>query len=430
MNVLSEDFLNRKMAIIEQVCEQFKMDDSQEVIDRLKAEYAKVAEEPMNKGIPTIRLFNKALGRVCADLGSSGGERFQILILAYGRPKDWNQTEREGILDAWGKGVKARANLIKAEKVMTMKKGGKDVVVSTIDKWQRTEAKVYIVLAGKEIEEGEMPIPRDSNQFYGDGKTKNNSYTCPLEESWNISMQGLVEVSDGYKPFIANIYNKWANPSSTSYLPKIAPAFSIYKASFGVDDRKTKPEKLAFNYITAIEKDKTITESIEKIVYGLVEDGHIGSYKEEKGNANSDKVYLVDLDDVKAFHDEIMVKRDDDGNILKGRTGYDLTNWDGYGIGIYYLSSKKETKKGNYSLRFRDWTNKPNGGFTNEIIDMVEIDEAKLPLEYLVSFSTTRKPTRWDAENKVAIQDPINGDVTFNSILGLNKASNGLIEGE
>jgi len=430
MAVLSEEFLNRKMAIIEQVCEQFKMDDVQEVIDRLKDEYESVSEDTLNRGLPTLRLFNKALGKVCSDLGSSGGERFQVLILAYGRPKDWNRLEREGILDAWGKGIKARNNLISNGKVMQMKKGGKDVVVSHIEKWQRTESGVCVVLAGNEIEEGEMPVPRDSNEFYQDGKTKNNNHTFPLGESWNISVQGLAEVSDGFKPFIASIYNKWANPSDKSYLPKVAPAFGIYKASLGVDERKSTPERLAFNYITAIDSDKTITDSIEKIIYGLVEDGVIGSFREEKGKADPNKVYLVDLDELPIFHDEIMAKRDEDGEIIKGKSGYDITNWDGYGIGIYYLQTKKETKKGNYSIRFRDWTNTPNGGFTNEIIDMVEIDDAKLPLEYLVSFSTTRKPTRWDAENKQAIQDPFNGDVVFNTIRGLNLASNGLISEE
>ncbi len=430
MAVLTDELIERRKAYIEQTCKKHNIDNVDEVVSLLKDAYSEVSENPLFKSLPTIRLLNKALGRVCANLGTSGGERFKVLILAYGRPKDWNQAEYEQILDAWGKGIRSRENLKKDGKIMTMKKGGKDVVVSEILKYERTADGKYVVLSGKEIEEGEMPIPRDTNEFYGDGKTVNKNHTWPLKESWNINVYGLAEVGEGYKPFIGNIYNDWANPKSDKYLPKIAPAFNIYKGNFGVDEGKSTASKIVFNYITAIELDKTITDTSESIIYSLVENGVIGSYKEEKGSANPDKFYLVDLDDLAEFHDEIMAKREDDGSIMKGKTGYDLTHWDRFGIGIYYLTSKKETKKGNFSLRFRDWTNATNGGFTNEIIDMVEIDDAKLPTEHIIAFSTTRKPTRWDSENKIAIDDPINGDITFNSILGMKKTANEIAEGE
>lgn len=431
MAVLTDELIDRRRAYIEQTCEEYNIDNVDELISLLKEAYEEVSEDPFNKKYPPIRLLNKALGKVCANLGTTGGERFQVLILAYGRPKDWNKKEYDQILDAWGKGIKSRENLKKEGKVITIKINGKDTVVSEVTRWERTNDGKYVALSGKEIEEGEMPIPRDTHEYYSDGKTINKKETWPLTESWNINVYGLAKISETeYKPFIANIYNEWANPSSDKYLPKIAPAFNVYKANFGVDEKKTTADRLTFNYITAIGLDKKITDTSEMIIYNLVEQKIIGSYKEEKGKINPNKFYMVDLDDLKEFHDEMMALHDDDGGIIKGDTGYDKVHWDRFGIGIYYLTSKKETKKGNFSLRFRDWTNATNGGFTNEIIDMIEIEDEKLPIEYIVAFSTTRKPTRWDSKNSIAINDPINGDISFNSILGLKKTQNAIAEGE
>ena len=327
MTVLSEELLKRQMAYIEQICEDYKIDDVQEVIERLKAEYETVSEDPMNAKLPAIRLFRKAFGKVCADYGSAGGERFTVLVLAYGIPKDWNKTEREEILDAWGKGPKPRAKLIADKMVMTMKKEGKDVVISKIDKWQRAADGTCVVLAGKEIEEGELPIPRDSHKFYSDGKTINRSHTFELDESWNINIYGLAEVAEGFKPFFGNIYNKWANPLDKNFLPKVAPAFGVYKGVFGVDDKKSTKERLVFNYVSAIQVDETFKEPIEVEIYKLVEKDIILSYKEIKGSVTDEqknRAFIVDLDDLTEFHDEVIAKRDDKGNIIKGRIGSNI----------------------------------------------------------------------------------------------------------
>ena len=433
MAVISEDLLNKQMTYIEQICEDYSIDDVQEVIERIKAEYVAVSEDPRNSKLPATRLFRKAFGKVCADLGSAGGERFTVLILAYGVPKDWNKIEREAILDAWGKGPKARTKIKADGQVMTMQKAGKPVIISKIDKLQKAADGTCVIIAGQEIREGELPIPRDTHQFYQDGKTKNNSYTFPLDESWNINIYGLAEVADGFKPFFGNIYNKWADPNNKEFLPLIAPAFGVYKGVFGLNDKKSSKDKIVFNYVSAIQPDESFTDPIESEIYKLVEKGIIVSYKEAKGTLTEeqkDGIILVDMDDLADFHDEVMAKRDDKGVIIKGATGYDKTYWNRFGIGVYYLTAMKETKKGNFTLRFRDWTNKTNGGFSNIITNCIELNPTEFPLEYLVAFSTTRKPNRWDAENKVAIPDAINGDISFNSINGLRKATNKIAEGE
>jgi hypothetical protein len=46
-----------------------------------------------------------------------------------------------------------------------------------------------------------------------------------------------------------------------------------------------------------------------------------------------------------------------------------------------------------------------------------------LPHEVFLSFRTNRKKTRWDRENRVEVQDAINGDVTLGNLMGINLAA-------
>jgi hypothetical protein len=61
--------------------------------------------------------------------------------------------------------------------------------------------------------------------------------------------------------------------------------------------------------------------------------------------------------------------------------------------------------------------------FTNEVTQYFDIEESKLPHEVFISFRTNRKKTRWDKENRVEVEDPINGDVTLGTLMGINLAA-------
>lgn len=424
---LTEENISKYMPQIKQVCEEFKIDDITEVVDEIKETFKEISEKYEAKGtnLPEIRYFNKALGKVCSHLGSFDGERFDVLILGYSRPRDWNAFDRETILKAWHSGDKAQANLLKAGQIATMPVRGKHQIVSHIDRWGVTSDKKFFVIAGKVLEGEEDPIPIDTNEFLKDKKTVNKRHTYPLDPRWNINVYGLAIVNDEFKQFEARIYGKYADPADEKYLPKIAPTFKSYKTIFGVDDQNKNTDLIKFNFINAIEPLKE-QGTMEETIYNLIDSGSLISYKAVKGEVAEEdkrKFFVVDMNDIVEFHEEVMCQRDDKGNIVKTKSNYDATHWDRMGIGVYYLISRKETKTGGFSLRFRDWTNATNGAFSNEVTQYFEIEDSALPHEVFVSFRTNRKPTRWDSENRVEIEDFINGDVNLGSLMGLSLAS-------
>lgn len=426
MPELTEELITKMMPRIKQIMEEFKLDKRDEVIQLLKENYKEVSERTSSTRLSESRIFNKALGKVCSELGQTGGgERFNIFILSYERPRDWNEKERGEILDAWAKGPRAQLNLTQQGKVMQMKKSGKEVVVSKIDRWAISTDGLYVVLSGKEIEPGEKPIPRDTHKTLRDDKTPNRFFSNPLLPRWSISLVGVAEIETGFKPFEARVYGQWADPTHANYLPKIASCFGTYKAVFGVDEKNSNDKQMRFNYINAITPIEE-PATVEEIIYNLVDSGIIHAYAKQKGETDPDqKMYLVDLADLEEFHDEVIARRDDNGDIEKTDRGYDRINWNKFGIGIFYVTAKTDTEIGNSNLRFRDWTGKSNGGFTNETIFFEEED---FPLECAVSFRTNRTPQRWDAEARIRVDDPIHGDVTLGRLLGVKKCSDILEE--
>ena len=433
MPEITEEKLKARMHQIEQVAEQYKIDKIDDLVEQVKEQYKLISDELIakNRRLPEIRIFNSALGKVCADLGAFAGERFEIFILGYTRPKDWNAIDREAILKAWTKGPKARDNLVKSKKIMQMMKQGKLVVVSRIDKYEMTKGGELIVLAGKELEGDEEPLPRDTRKTLADGKTKNRSETRQLTPRWSITMYGVAKVDDeNLKRFEARIYGNSADPGHDNYLPIRATPFESYKAILVADEDKTTENVLKFNFLSAIEPIEEELSS-EEIIYLLLDQGIILSYRDKKEAwKDEDKAlpFLVDLDDLELFHKEISCVYDEDGNVKKSKGGYDNTHWDRFGIGIYYLYGASETKIGNLALRFRDWTNSTTSGFTDAVTQHMNINPNSLPKEVIVSFRTTRKLTRWDKENKIAIDDKINGDVLIGSIMGLKYS--GKLEGD
>jgi len=424
---LNEENIKKYLPQIKQICEEFKIDSYDEVLEEVKEQFKIISEKYEAKGmkLPEIRYFNKALGGVCAHLGTFDGERFELLILGYSRPRDWNADGREAILKAWHSGIKAQNNLQKAGQIATMTVNGKPEIVSRIDRWGVSADGKYFVMSGKVLEGDEDPIPIDTREFLLDNKTKNKRATYPLDPRWNINMYGLVNVNDGVKQFEARIYGDYADPSHDKYLPKIAPAFKSYKAVLVVDEERSTNESIRFTYLNAIE---AIQEEapMEQIIYNFIDKGVLLSYKKLKGNVTEEdakKIFVVDLDNLAEFHKEVMCRHDENGEVIKTKSGYDATHWDRMAVGVFYLITRKETKTGSYSLRFRDWTNATNGAFSNEVTQFFEVGNEDLPHEVFVSFRTNRKKTRWDKENRVEVEDSINGDVTLGSLMGINLAA-------
>ena len=124
---LNEESIKKYLPQIKQVCEEFKIDDYEEVLQEVIDEFKSISDKYEAKGmkLPEIRYFNKALGKVCSHLGTFDGQRFELLVLGFSRPRDWNAQAREAILKAWHSGAKAQANIKKAGQIATMTVSGK-----------------------------------------------------------------------------------------------------------------------------------------------------------------------------------------------------------------------------------------------------------------------------------------------------------------
>ena len=430
---LTEEFLEEKKPQIFGTFENFGVpeEEYEAELEHFKENYEEVLKRRSAKVLSREILFEKALGKTMAKKDSlRGGTRFDVLILRYTEPRDWNAEEVENILKAWQSGPKARHNLIESEKVAWVKKGVEKIVLSKIDKYEISkETKRFVPISGKEIEEGELPIPIDTREKTAGGG-ENRNQTFPLKENWSLTIFGLAEVKDGYTPFNFVVYdNDYANPNSDKFLPKLAPAFEEYKIVGSVDEDRTKKTKggcLFLRYFKGISKIKEIsinpdTEkpyTPEEKIYILMDNGFIKSYKLFKGKTAEYPFgpYLIDMGDLREFHDEYIAQKDKDGNIKKTPSGYDKTHFDRYGISIPQCSDKTETKNGNFRLKFMDYSGKSGQAFTSEHIDEPPF-AVDLPQDAIISFKSDKKPTRWDWENQVSVEDPINGDVTLGTLM-------------
>jgi len=441
---LTEEFLESKMSRILQTFDQFgvEADDYNTYIEELKENYAEVLKRPTAAVLSRDVLFEKALGKTLAK-HSKSGSKFNIFIFRYSQPTDWNAGEMEDIYKAWQSGPKARHNLIEAEKVAYVKRGNEKIVLSKVDKFQISkESKRYVPIAGKEIEEGELPIAIDQRDKINGKDNKRKSY--PLEENWNINAYGLLEVKQRYIPFNLAVYdNEYANPSNEKFLPRIAPAYFEYRITASVNEDRTKEAKEGCLFLQYFKSIKKVPKSMlkteegdeveitpEMAIYIFIENGVIKPYKLYKGKANEYPYdwFIVDIGDAREFHDEFIAKRKD-GSIEKTPGGYDKTHFERAGIGIYQCTEKAETKTGNYRVKFMDHTGKSIQGFTSEYIGNPPFDD-DLPQDALITFQTNKKGTRWDFENKTNVEDPINGDISLGTLMDVKPLKHILDEEE
>ena len=109
-----------------------------------------------------------------------------------------------------------------------------------------------------------------------------------------------------------------------------------------------------------------------------------------------------------------MCLKDEEGIPIKSKSGWDRIDYSQYGLGIFVCKEVRTTKKGTEQLVLVDSAGKRQNAFMDAFAPKVDIEA---PAECLVVFKTNRKPTRWDREAKKAVEDHVNGDVSFGHIL-------------
>lgn len=456
-----DTLVNQRKDEILQLKEELDVEDINEIIELMRKHY---------DALPTSRIFTpdkkytRALSFASADLSPQGGrEKIEIAILAYGRPKDWNQAEREKILEAWEKGPTNQVKLIDEHKVLRIKtrEGYKAISADHEYELVKDDNGVPQVIKGKIIEGDEQPIPRDyfETQGQGDNAWINKHCGYPLGERWSMNIYGLTH--DGEKDvFIegsvsSNYDGDWANPRSDDFLLKIAPAFGFYDATVVLNEEKSTDKKLVIKALSAItskeiviteetpvvnDDGSTETKKIERplefieYIYGVMEgaeledeDGntyvytpiydfkaYLSSEDEDIREQMKEGVFLVESKDYPEWHD-LYASKDKDGNVKRSQNGSNYCDWSKYGISVLVCKQVKKTKNGNDQLVLSGSGGKTMNAFMQPENPKVEMDGK---WECLVSFNTVRKGTRYDKETKQQVKDAVNGDVQINNIMG------------
>ena len=456
-----DNLVNQRKDEILQLKEELKVENIEEIIELMRKHY---------DALPTSRIFTpdkkytRALSFASADLSPQGGrEKIEIAILAYGRPKDWNQLEREAILESWEKGPVNQLKLIEDHKIMRIKtrEGYKAISADHEYELAKDDNGVPQVIKGKIIEGDEQPIPRDFHETQGKGENtwQNKHHGYPMGERWAINVYGLTH--DGEKDmFIAGSVNSnydgdWANPKSDDFLLKTSPAFCFYDATVVLDEEKNTNEKLVIKALSAITpKEIIITEEVPMVnddgttetkkierplefieyIYGVMEgtellneDGEAYIYTpiydfkaflsaEDEGVREQMKkgIFLVESKDYPEWHD-LYASKDDKGQLKKSQNGNNYCSWDRYGLSVLVCKQVKKTKNGNDQLVLSGSHGKGMNAFMQPENPKIEMDGK---WECLVSFNTVRKGTRYDPETKKQVKDSINGDVQISNVMG------------
>lgn len=455
-----EDLVNERKQEILQLKEELDIEDIDEIIKVVEKHYISL---PTSRIFTPDKKFTRALSFASADLAPTGGrEKIEIAILGYSKPKDWNQIEREKILEAWEKGAVAQAKLIEEHKIMRIKTREGYKAVSVIDELVKDDSGVPQVIQGKILDGDEQPIPRDYFQTQGKEETawENKHFGYPLGERWTMNIKGLTH--NGEKDIYiqggisSNYDGDWATPGADAFLLKIAPAFEFYDATVIIDEDKSTDNILIVKSLSAITpKTIMITEEVKDVmddgtieiqqverplefieyIYGVMEGvelldendepyiytpivdfkAYLNAESKEEQDELKDKLFLVESRDYPEWHN-LHRNLNKDGTVKKSANGSNYSTWDSIGLSVLVCKQVKQTKNGNDQLVL-------SGSGGKQLNAFMAPEHPKLIMEKksecLLSFSTVRKGTRYDKKAMKSITDPINGDVQISNVMGI-----------
>lgn len=376
--------------------------DIDTIIEDFKEQYDLVSSQSDAEGRSIDVLMKKAYNMLVATYAlGDNREKFEAVVFGFRTSENRNANEIEKIKRAWAKGPQQRRKLIKEGKIITTKIDGEDTPLSVIERWEFTDDNEMIFF-GKEWEEGEEIIPREYVKMLGDNKTTNFRYSRPMKDNWKLTFYGSAEsLSDGItRTFIYDVYGEPANPMSIEFIPDNVEAYKLYNLYTDVDENKTTVDDWALK-----SKPEFIpiggSIHIDDILYDLDE---------------KEIISLVPVGFLREYHDEKIAIKDKNGNIVKTKSGYDKTKWNGYGQGIYQVLSASETKRGNYRLEIMD-SSAPKVKISAFTEPHINIDFTP-PAECIICWRSSKRPDRYDREQKQRIPDLKNGDINLN-IMGI-----------
>jgi len=439
-----ESLIKERISELEELQKEHDVDNVQEIKDLMIHHFNTL---PSSKFYTTEKKWQRALAFTSSDLGAYEGQKMELVVLSYGKPKDWNDVKVSKILSAWDKGIVAQEKLLDDGHVMRIMTddGYKPVSEVNPNGLVQADSGEWHVISGKVLEDDEAPIPRDYDEFRvkKDGtKSKNKHWGKPLTSSWRITMQGLFYDGEKDITFTGYFYSTydgdWANPASENFLPKIAPAFGFYDTVVNVNTDASDEYHLVLSGLSSI-KTKIITVTgdngepreldIMEYIYGVMGGVELDGKRytplrdfreylnadEEEREAIENSIFMLESEHFELWHD-LHAIRLEDKSLKRTAKGTSYTGFDDYAIGIMVCRELKTTKNGNQQLNLSGSKGKKIVGFLTDNDPALEME---ITSECIISFNTKQLGTRYDVKAKKKVEDPQNGDYTFNNIFGV-----------
>lgn len=413
------------------------VDDIEKIFDKI---YEKVSTSPSMAGKSPLRVVKRCKSKLQAHFRNTRGRGDKVVFIPFGilgNPKDWNAKEMKLIRDMAN--LDKINELIAAEQVVTMKDiKGNVVAVTEVKEWGKKE--VYII--GDDVFHDPKDGAQKITEFYvkeGIPIKANETNVIPREyrkqtnfggvefkwsqrmlPKYNAKLTGIAYIvgdEENVKMCEINLRGDVANPQNFNFVINNLEMFRPYVMEFKVNEKVKGIYSLSY-YGEFVPKNTQIPNVSDNNIDDVIE---VNLEEIKKTYPDIFVPPIVFLDDIKKTHESFCL-RDGKNVIKKSKKGYDLTDWDKYGIIIADLINQKRVGKSKNFLQYtlgdgdvefpvRCWGSK-------WLLNSKGIAE-ETPVMGL--FTTSRNLYRYDFATKDNILDEENADisVTINSIKAL-----------
>lgn len=428
-----------------QIAESYNLEP--ETVKVMYEEAEKVVKSLLDlKGASKTALERRAKSQLMRMLANRerAGESFDfILIGPIGRPRDWNEPifqSNEALIRT------SPRQLINEGKVFWIEKDGVKYPIKRITSYEMRNV-VIDVQTGKEVDKDPSEVSNDDNRYkvvqimdVKDGeiwdarkdldtfpvwrdnlavnenlKAVNWNYGKPLKHNYRMDLLAIGYPSDNdedLRMLIITVSGDAANPNDENFLLSKLDLFTPYRGQFTLLESKTEPDHYSLRFNGAMPKKVPIEGSakIDEIIGGII------STLTEKF---PESPFLPEFYDGAAgfieFH-ERNVNRDEQGNIVRSRSGWESSRWTKIAVVVGHIEAVYEPKHdgGRYMFRLRDWTSPdPITAFADDTFKYPEI--GKIPGLFLMSGRTSRSPNKYDRRlRQQVVAEPGQGDINVN----------------
>lgn len=263
------------------------------------------------------------------------------------------------------------------------------------------------------------PLCRDNRTHMDDGETVNWNHSQSLSPNWKTTLFGIGFFEDTpniVKKVQIRFFGDDADPNSGIFVCKHISQMKEYKLKVTVNEKITSDSCYVCNAKTKpILSEEGVDINIVELIGSINEDW--GTQQIAKGKEAKDLIPIVSMSELKAWHSERRAQRDEDGEIKKGASGWDFTNWDEYCLidQVQYLGRREFTEDYTPATLKHDSTGKIS--FYANYDDELDMD-IPIPCDILICVKTGRGTTKYDREANEKILDSDDPDISI-EICGL-----------